>query len=72
MKPSLLVETAHKALQAPDRQAVDKLLAAVNLSLLEREIIARSEIDNSSLESICNSLKHWDKKQFAVTLIALR
>jgi hypothetical protein len=61
MRRSALVETAHNALQSPDRQAVDTLLASVNLSLLEREIIIRSEIDKTTMEAICNTLENWNE-----------
>jgi hypothetical protein len=62
MKRSYLVEHAHKALRSHDRQGVVRLLESVNLTLLEREIIKRSELDGTDLETICNTLKYWRGK----------
>jgi hypothetical protein len=62
MKRSPLVEKAHKALKSVNRQSVQRLLESVNLTLLEREIITRSELDGTDLETICNTLNHWHKQ----------
>ena len=60
MKRSPLVDRAHKALQNPDKQATETLLASVNLTLLELEIITCSELDGIDLETICNTLAYWN------------
>lgn len=60
MRRSFLVEIAHNGLTDPDREFVSYLLSKVNLTLLEHEIIIRSEIDGVDLETICNSLKNWN------------
>jgi len=62
MRRSYLVEIAHKALQAPDRLSAENLLDSVNLSLREREVIVRSELDKASVETICNSFTNWGRK----------
>jgi len=62
MKRSPLLETAHNALKNPNRDYTLNLLNAVNLSLREREVIIRSEIGKTDLETICNSFVHWGKK----------
>jgi len=60
MRPSPPVEMARKVLRSPDRKIADYLLASVNLTLLEKEIIVRSEIDGTRLEVISVSLKNWN------------
>lgn len=62
MKKSPLLELASKALRNPDQSEVHKLLEAVNLSKKEREVIIRSEIHKTDLETICNSFESWNKK----------
>ena len=62
MKRSPLMQLAHDALQIYDKAKVDSLLNSVNLSLKEREVIIRSEIAKTDLETICNSFLHWNKK----------
>lgn len=62
MKRSPLFQIAHDALQTYDKAKVDYLLNSVNLSLKEREVIIRSEIAKTDLETICNSFLHWNKK----------
>lgn len=59
---SLLVKLASEALRNPDQSEVRKLLEAVNLSKQEREVVVRSEIHKTDLETICNSFEHWNKK----------
>jgi len=48
--------------QTFDRQKIEKLLDKVNLSVKEKEIIAKSEIDKIDLETICNEMANWNKK----------
>ena len=60
MKPSPPVEAAQRVLINPARKVAEFVLAPVNLTLLEREIITRSEIDGTPLEAICNSMRHWN------------
>jgi hypothetical protein len=62
MKRSPLVRIAYEALQNPNRKEVEKLLAIVNLSLREKEVIIRNEIDKIDLETICNSFESWNRK----------
>ena len=62
MKRSPLLTIAHEALQNPNRHEITSLLDNTNLSLKEREVIIRSEIDKQDLESICNSFANWDKE----------
>ncbi|GHV84298.1 hypothetical protein AGMMS50212_16380 [Spirochaetia bacterium] len=62
MRRSYLIEIAHNALKNPDKSAVDNILNSVNLTLLEREIIIRSEIDKINIETICNTFQNWNKK----------
>ena len=47
----------------PDVKAVKELLASINLSLKESEVILRSEIGKTDLETICNSFINWNKKR---------
>jgi len=51
---------ARRVLRSPDRKVAEFVLASVNLTLLEKEIITRSEIDGTPLEAICNSMRHWN------------
>ena len=53
---------AHRALTDPDKAFSMRLLCSVNLSDLENEIITKSEINGINLETICNGLQHWYKK----------
>jgi hypothetical protein len=59
MKRGCLVEIAHRALINPDKSLAQHVLNSVNLTLIENEIILRSEIDGTNLETICNTLKNW-------------
>jgi hypothetical protein len=61
MKRGNLVEIAHRALSNPNKSLSATLLESVNLTLLEKEIISRSEINGTDLETICNSLKNWNR-----------
>ena len=60
MKPSPPVEMARRVLRSPDRKVAEFVLASVNLTLLEKEIITRSEIDGTPLEAISVSLENWN------------
>lgn len=59
MKRSPQVELAHKALQDCDKGFADYIFLNVNLTLLEKEIVKKSEIDGLDLETICMSLENW-------------
>jgi hypothetical protein len=61
VKRSKLVGTAHNALQSPDRMQALSIINVVNLTLLEREIIIRSELDGENLFDVSMSLKNWVK-----------
>jgi hypothetical protein len=63
MKRGRLTENAHRALINPDKGRAQSLIESVNLTLLEREIISRSEIDGVDLETICNTLKNWNNSR---------
>jgi hypothetical protein len=63
MKRGYLVEIAHRALINPDKGLAYQVLKSVNLKLLEREIISRSEIDGIDLETICNTLENWNNQK---------
>jgi hypothetical protein len=62
MKRSILVQTAHNALRDREKGFAEYLLNQVNLTLLEKEIITRSEINGERLETICCSLVNKNKK----------
>ena len=49
MERTRLVDIAHKALKTPDKLYALKLLESVNLTLAEREIIERSELDRTDI-----------------------
>jgi len=63
MKRNSLVELAKKALSNPNQQEVDSLLKAVNLSRLQKEVVIRSEINKTDLETICNFDKEGNPKK---------
>jgi hypothetical protein len=56
------VQTAHNALRDSEKGFAEYLLNQVNLTLLEKEIITRSEINGERLEAICCSLVNKNKK----------
>jgi len=62
MKRTPLVELAHIALNDKDKCFANYLIEQVNLTLLEKEIIRKSEIDGIELETICMNLENWHKK----------
>ena len=63
MRRSPAVQVARTALRDPDKGYVQYILNSVNLTLLEREIVTRSEIDGTGLETICNTLENWDNSK---------
>ena len=69
MKRSPAVEQVHRVLKDPDRGFIDYILSTVNLTLLEKEIITRSEIDNTDLETICNTLQNWNNPKRACSYV---
>jgi len=62
MKRTPNVALAHKALKDHDRGFAEYLLTNVNLTLLEKEIIRKTEIDGLDIESTCMKLESWNKK----------
>ena len=62
LKRSPLVEKAHRVLTHCEKGVADYILNSVNLTLLEKEIITKSEIDGVDLETICMGLENWKKK----------
>ena len=72
MKRCPTVILAHNALQNPCKAKVKKLLASVNLTLKEKEIIIKSELRKIDIESICNSFDQWDKKTICSYAHAVR
>ena len=63
MKRSPLIETAHRALQDNEKGFAEHLLEAVNLTLLEKEIIKKTELDGMKTETACMNLEHWHNKK---------
>jgi len=72
MRRGYLVQLAHDALQNPDRQKSIELLEKVNLSLKEREVIARSELDKTDMETLCNTFESWNRKTICSNSHAIR
>ena len=62
MRRSPAVQIARTALRDPDKGYVQYILSSVNLTLLEREIVEKSEIHGIDIESICMGLDNWKKK----------
>jgi len=62
MRRNPLLERAREALKNPDRRATETLLDSISLTLREREVVVKSEIDGWTLEAICNSFAHWGRK----------
>jgi hypothetical protein len=62
MKRLPVVEIAHRALHDSEKGFIKYLLNQVNLTLLEKELITRSEINGEKIETICLSLKNWGRK----------
>ena len=65
MRRSPLIDTAHKALQDREKSFAEKLLDTVNLTLLEKEIIKKTEIDGMKTEMACMKLEHWHNNRRA-------
>ena len=63
MRRSPLVDIAHKALQDNEKGFAIHLLDAVNLTLLEKEIIKMTELDGMKTETACMELKYWHNKK---------
>ena len=64
MKRSPLVEKAHRVLTHCERGLSDYIFNSVNLTLLEREIIQKTEIDGIDIETVCMNLESWNKKNY--------
>jgi len=62
MKRSRLVEKAHKVLSHCEKGLSDYIFNSVNLTLLEKEIIQKTEIDGMDIETVCMNLENWKKK----------
>jgi hypothetical protein len=62
MKRYPLVEKAHKVMKHCEKGVQDYIFNSVNLTLLEKEIIIKSEIDGLDIETICMNLTNWKKK----------
>ena len=62
MKRSPLVEKAHKVLTHCEKGLSDYIFNSVNLTLLEKEIIQKTEIDGMDIETVCMNLENWKKK----------
>lgn len=62
MKRSNQVEKAHKVLTHCEKGVSDYIFNNVNLTLLEKEIIKKTEIDGMDIESVCMNLDNWNKK----------
>ncbi|GHU22163.1 hypothetical protein FACS1894164_03970 [Spirochaetia bacterium] len=55
------IRKVRMALRHPDKSAVLTLLTEVNLTLLEKEIIIRSELDGESVQWIACTLVQWKR-----------
>jgi hypothetical protein len=55
-----LVKRARKALRSPRRCDAEHLIHAANLTLEEKEIVMRNELDGLSLYIICGAIPHDD------------
>jgi hypothetical protein len=64
MKRSPLIEKAHRLMKHCEKGVQDYIFNSVNLTLLEKEIIIKSEIDGMGMEAVCISLTNWKKKNY--------
>jgi hypothetical protein len=62
MKRLPSVEIAHNALRDKEKGFVNYLLEQVNLTLIKKELITRSEINGERLENILVSLSNKNNK----------
>ena len=72
MRRGYLVQLAHDALRNPDRRESLSLLEKVNLSQKEREVIVRSELDKTGMETLCNTFGSWNRKTICSYSHAIR
>jgi len=64
MKRSPLIEKAHRVIKHCEKGVQDYIFNSVNLTLLEKEIIIKTEIDGTDIEPICMNLESWKKKNY--------
>jgi len=66
MKRKPILQSAHEAMQNPNKKAVYKILDSVNLTLQEREVIIKNCLEGLTLEEICNNFDNWGAEKKSI------